>query len=142
MKKKKSSKSKYVVQPRKEQRYFSEEARKSIVAEIEAGHLSKAEAARKYNVSVTSIYNWLHKYCADYESALITITEHVSDSKKNKLLEADLATTYEKLGRSQAENMLLNKIIDIASEHFGMDLKKTFATPRLPNTSTTKKHSQ
>ena len=124
----KSLDSKHKIQKRKERRYFSESARRSIVTEIDAGRLSKAEAARKYDVSQTSIYNWLRKYSKNYEPALLTVTEHLSDSEENKRLESELSKIYEKLGRLQAENMFLSTVIKKAEEHYGVDLKKNSDT--------------
>jgi len=50
-----------------------------------------------------------------------------------------LSEVYEKLGRSQAENMLLHKIIELASEDLGVDLKKTFEKQPLATSTSTKK---
>ena len=136
MKNKKTLKSQKV-KPRKEMRYFSEEARKTIVQEIDDG-LSKAEASRKYKVSQASIYKWIRIYSKNYQAALVTIVEHESDSQKNKTLTAELSKAYESLGRTQTENMLLHKIIELASEHFEMDLKKTFEKKHLPVSTKTK----
>lgn len=129
------------VKPRKEMRYFSEEARKAIVQEVDDG-LSKAEASRKYKVSQTSIYKWMRIYSDTYRAALVTIVEHESDSQKNKTLTTELSKAYESLGRTQTENMLLHKIIELASEHFEMDLKKTFEKKHLPVSIKTKTKSK
>lgn len=110
---------------RSKHRYFSETARKAIVLEIDEG-LSKAEASRKYQVSQSSIYTWLRKYSKKYVATLKVRVEHESDSEKNKALKKELSEVYETLGRSQAENILLHKIVELASEHFEMDLKKNF----------------
>jgi transposase len=141
MKNGKISKSASVVQPRKETRYFSEEARKAIVQEMEKNKMSKAEAARKYKVSQTSIYKWIRQYSAKYQSSLITVVEHQSDSVKNKSLELELEKAYEMLGRLQAEKMLLEKIVDLADEHYETDLKKSFASKHLPSSITNVKKS-
>lgn len=140
MKKRKTLKSQSKAEPRKEKRYFSEEARKAIVLEIDNG-LSKAEASRKYKVTESSVYKWVRKYSPKYTASLVTVVEHQSDSVKNKALEAELAKAYESLGRTQTENMLLQKIIELASEHFEIDLKKTFEKKHLPVSTKTKKTS-
>ena len=124
---------------RKERRYFSKEARKSIVKEIDAG-LGKREASRKYKVSVSAIYKWLHKYSETFQSSLITIVEHQSDSQRNKVLEKELSEAYQMLGRLQAEKMLLDKIIDLADQHFETDLKKSFAKRHLPISTNKRKN--
>lgn len=131
MSKKKNLKIPSKVGPRSKHRYFSESARKAIVSEIDEG-LSKAEAGRKYEVSQTAIYSWLRKYSKTYQATLKVRVEHESDSEKNKALKAELSKAYEALGRSQAENMLLQKTLQLASEHFEMDLKKTFENRHLP----------
>lgn len=118
---------------RSKHRYFSETARKAIVLEIDEG-LSKAEAGRKYQVSQSSIYKWIKKYSKKYVATLKVRVEHESDSKKNKALKTELSKVYEALGRSQAENLLLHKIVELASEHFEVDLKKNFENQHLPIT--------
>ena len=112
-------------------RYFSESARRAIVKEVEEG-LGKSEASRKYQVSQTAVYRWLRLYSDRYERLLVTVVEHESDAKKNKTLEAKLEEVYSLLGRSQAENMFLAKVVELAGEHFKADLKKSFGTPPSP----------
>ena len=112
------------IRPRKEKRFFSEDARKSIVALIDSGQISRAQASRKYQVSKTSIHNWIVKYSKNYQPPLIKVVEHESDSKKNKELEAELSAAYEKLGRLQAQNMYLEEVIKLANEQLEIDLKK------------------
>jgi len=93
---------------------------------LELNDLSKAEAARKYNVSTRSIFKWISQYSDRYKLPLIQVVEHQSDSEKNKILQAELSKTYELLGRLQAENSLLNQIVEQASEHYEIDIKKNF----------------
>lgn len=126
MSKQKSSKSGQAF-PKRERRYFSEAARRAIVKEIEEDNLSKAEAARKYKVSKRSIFKWISQYSDRYSLPLVKVIEHQSDSEKNKALSAELSATYELLGRLKAENMLLHQVVEKASEHYEIDLKKNFA---------------
>lgn len=128
MKQKKSLNTSKSNSVQRERRYFSEAARRAIVKEIETENLSKAEAARKYKVSTRSIHKWIAKYSDKYQPPLVKVVEHQSDSEKNKQLSAELSKTYELLGRLQAQNALLQQIIDQASEHYEIDLKKNFAT--------------
>lgn len=132
----KAVKSKVDVAPRKERRYFSESARKSIVDEIDRG-MSKSEAARKYAVSQTAIYKWIEKYSRTYSPSLVKVVEHKSESDQTKRLKTELNSVYALLGRSQAENTFLNTVIELASGHYETDLKKNFDTKS--STSTIKK---
>lgn len=112
---------------KRDRRYFSESARRSIVEEIENG-LSKAEASRRYHVSQTSIYGWLVKYSKYYEKRLKTVVEHESDSVRLKAVEAELKEVYERLGRERAKSMFFEELVSIAEESLGVDLKKSLDT--------------
>lgn len=129
--------SKSAVSVQRERRYFSESARRFIVEEIDNG-LSKAEAARKYEVSQGSIYVWISKYSTRYKSTLVKVVEHASESNKVKKLEQELEQAYAMLGRVKAEAMFLEKIIEKADEAYKTDLKKNFDGQPLPG-STIKK---
>ena len=124
---KKAVKSQLAAARPKERRFFSEAARKAIIAEVDAG-LTIAEASRKYEVNRRTVHEWRTKYSPNYSPTLVTIVEHESDSERNKKLEAELAELYQSLGKLQASKMLLEKIIDLADQHYQTDLKKTFAS--------------
>jgi hypothetical protein len=125
----------------RERRYFSESVRKLIIEEIDLG-LSKAAAARKYKVSQASIYKWYAMYSKHYQASIVTVVEHVSDSIKVKQLEAELERMYALLGRSKAENLLLQTVIEKADEALGTDLKKNLDTLLLQNFSIKKTPSK
>lgn len=127
MKKSRTSKYQFAGKRAKEQRFFSEAARKAIIAEVDDG-LSIAEAARKYEVSQRSICTWRLKYSATYLAPIRKVVEHQSDSQQNKLLQAELAEVYQLLGQTQAKNVLLEKVIELANQEYSTDLKKTFVS--------------
>lgn len=141
MKKEQTGQLKSAVSVQRERRYFSESARRFIVDEIDNG-LSKAEAARKYEVSQGALYKWIPKYSKRYESTLVKVVEHVSESNKVKKLEAELEQVYALLGRAKAESMLFQKIIEKADEALDTDLKKSFDAKPLPNSMPKKTKSK
>ena len=124
---------------KRDRRYFSESARRSIVEEIENG-LSKAEASRRYHVSQTSIYGWLVKYSKYYEKRLKTVVEHESDSVRLKAVEAELKEVYERLGRERAKSMFFEELVSIAEESLGVDLKKSLDTKSSSSTTAKNDH--
>jgi transposase-like protein len=109
------------------QRYFSPDVRKAIVKEIDAG-LSLAEATRKYEVSRSGIYKWMALYSTSYKKGLVTVVEEVSMTNKVAKLQAELEKVYSLLGQSQAKNIYLEELINVANEHFETDLKKNLET--------------
>jgi transposase len=137
MKYEQSDKAKKALINQRDRRYFSESARRSIVEEIEKG-LSKSEAARRYNVSQTSIYRWVVKYSKYYEKCLKTVVEHESDSVRLKRLEVELKEVYARLGQERARSVFFEELISTAEENLGIDLKKSSGT-KSSSSCTTKK---
>jgi transposase len=127
MEKLQDSKTKKVFNNPRERRYFSESARRLIVEEIDQG-LGKAEAARKHNVSLTSLYKWIALYSKSYQKSLKTVVEHQSDSERAKRLESELKEAYENLGRERSKSMYYEELIRIAESELGIDLKKNLDT--------------
>ena len=123
---KKAAKPKIATYARIERRYFTEYSRKAIVKEIDEGFLTVKQASKKYSVTSRSIYNWLNKYSYLYQTKLVKVIEHKSDSKDNKTLKKELAKAYELLGKTGAKVAFLEKIIEEANAHYQTDIKKTF----------------
>ncbi len=138
---KKVTESTKVVVVQRERRYYSIEARKAVVQEIEKG-LSKAEASRRYEVSERAIYQWISKYSSTYEPCLVKVVEHASQSNKVNVLQAELEKTYELLGRAQAEITFLNQILEMAQSETKIDFKKNYATQRSSDSITAKSKSK
>ena len=124
---KKVTESSKVVVVQRERRYFSVAARQAVVQEIDKG-LSQAEAGRRNEVSQVTIYKWLRQYSKKHEPCLVKVVEHCGEGSKVKRLEAELEKAYALLGRTKAELMFLEQIIQQANEELGCDLKKNTAT--------------
>ncbi len=109
-------------------RYFSEEIRRQTVRDIEDGKCSVTEAGRELGVSVQSVYKWIYKYSRYLVKNKIMVVEDQSESYRTKELEAKIKELEAALGRKSIENDFLKKIIELANEEFGTDLKKNLET--------------
>ena len=118
-------------------RRFSIDAKKAIVKEIDNG-LSKLEASRRYSVSPTTIYKWLDLYSTKFTKPKKVIVQSTDESDSYLQQKAKIDQLYNLLGRSQTEVMFLEKLIELASEEMGIDLKKNFAS-KLSSISSHKK---
>jgi transposase len=114
----------------REKRYFTESAQREVVAEIDKG-LGKSEAARRYQVSEATIYNWVRKHSKTYQKSVVMVVESASARSRVHELEAQLEAAYALLGRASAENLVLSAVIAEASEDLHIDLKKNIETKRL-----------
>ena len=110
-------------------RIFSEEFKKTCVKEYETGQFSVRELSKLYQIKPVIIYRWIHKYSA-YNKRRIKVVE-MADSSKQKL--KDLQKRIDELERVVGQKQLnidfLEKMIEIAKEQYGVDIKKNSGTP-------------
>ena len=106
------------------QRTFSENVRKEIVRKIEKNILTVSEASKDYQVSRTSVYNWVYKYSSLYKKGHRQVIEPMSSSKQIKNLKEKLKELEQIVGQKQIELDFLKKMIEITEDEYGIDIKK------------------
>lgn len=124
-------------------RKFSEEFKKEKVKQLVAKQISIKELSDLYEVSRTAVYQWIYKYSPHYKKGTLQVVQMESEEVKTKSLLLKVAELERALGRKQLEIDFNNKLIELASEEVGYDLKKKHG-PQLsngfdtigPNTST------
>ena len=111
-------------------RKFSEDFKLKIVKEYESGEFSVVEMTKIYDISYQTIYNWIYKY-SKYNKQSIQVVE-MKDSQAHKMMqmEARIKELEQAVGQKQMNIDYLEKMIDLAKEHYGIDIKKT----QTPNT--------
>jgi transposase len=109
-----------------EKRSFSEGLRRQIVGQIERKELRIAEVSREYQVSKAAIYNWLYRYSSTLKKGTRMVMEKDSQEKTNQGLKNRIKELEAALGRKSMEADLFRVIVDLASEEYKTDLKKTF----------------
>lgn len=110
----------------KQTRSFSESLRRQIVGQILRKELTIASVSREYNVSRASIYNWLYLYSSTLKQGIRMVMEKDSQEKLNQELKKQIKELQAALGRKSLEADLFRIIVDLASEEYKTDLKKTF----------------
>ena len=96
------------------------------------------EASRELQVSEQSIYNWLGRYSRYLVKNKTLIVEEKSEAYRSKQLEQRIKELEAALGRKQLEMDLLNKVIELANEEYGTDLKKNSLSRHLNGTGSIK----
>ena len=114
-----------------QRRIFSPEVRKSTVKDIESGKCTVLEANRELSVSVTTIYKWIYKYSRYLKNNKVLVVQEESELYKSKQLEQRLKELEAIVGRKQMEIDFLNKLIEIAGDELGVDIKKNMSNPAL-----------
>lgn len=110
----------------KQTRSFSESLRRQIVGQIVRKELTIASVSREYNVSRASIYNWLYLYSSTLTQGTRMVMEKDSQEKLTQELKKEIKELQAALGRKSLEADLFRIIVDLASEEYKTDLKKTF----------------
>jgi len=124
----------------RQRRVFSEDLKRKIVKEIEQGKANIATVCREYSVSDVSVYKWLHKYSSYLQKGVKVVMELNSEGYRSKELEKRVKDLEAAVGRKQLEVEFLNKLIEIANEQLGIDIKnKSFTPPSTGSESIVKK---
>lgn len=120
-----NSKVKKSLRPR---RIFSEQLKKKIVKDIDEGKTNVTGVSREYQVSAVAIYKWLKKYSAHLHPSTTIVMQMDSEQYRSRELEKKVAELESVIGRKQMEIDYLNKLIELAQEDLGIDLKKNINT--------------
>jgi len=110
-------------------RIFTEEFKKSCVKDYETGQFSVQELSKLFQIQPVLIYRWIHKYSA-YNKRRIKIVE-MADSSKQKLkeLQKRISELERIVGQKQLNIDFLEKMIELARDQYGIDIKKNLDTP-------------
>ena len=105
-------------------RYFSEDFRKKKVSELDKKLTTVSEICKQYEVSHTAVYKWIYKYSLMRKKGIKMVVEAQSDTGKIKALRQHITELEQLLGQKQFEIDFLKKQFEIASDQYGIDLKK------------------
>ncbi len=109
-------------------RKFSDSFRIQKVRELETGKTKVSELCRQYEVSNTSVYRWLRKFGTMKDKEVRLVVETDSDTKQLLALKKRVAELERMIGQKQILIDFKDKMIEIAEETYGVDIKKKFST--------------
>ena len=118
-------------------RNFSEEFKQQKVREVERKQTKVSEICKQYEVSATSVSRWLKKYSSNYMKGIKTIVETESDTKRLIELQAKIADMERIVGQKQLVIDFQNKVIELAEQTYGVDIKKKLQSKPFSGTGTT-----
>lgn len=114
--------------PTRVRRYFSEGFRKDRVREIERGLSTVREVCKAHGVSDAAVYKWLDKYSNTRKKAVVQVVEAKSATRKVMQLKQQVQELHAAVGEKQMQVEFLEKLIELANEQYGIDLKKSTGT--------------
>ncbi len=119
------------------QRHFSDDFKLAKVRELEKRITSIPDICRTYMVSRTSVYKWIYKYSVMAKKQVKLVVEAKSDTQKIKALEERIKELERIVGQKQLLLEFKDKMIEIAEETYGVDIKKKLSSKLSPGTTST-----
>ncbi len=107
--------------------YFTEEFRRSIVAEIESGVLSCAEVSKRYSIrGHSTILKWCRQYGGNQYPIMSRPqkTGVVLKTDQVLLLQNQVKVLERELREARLKQATLETLIDIAERHHSINIKK------------------
>ena len=109
-------------------RHFSDSFKIQKVRELETGKTKVSELCKQYEVSSTNVYRWLNKFGTMKDKKERLIIETDSDTKQLLELKKKVAELEQVIGQKQILIDFKDKMIDLAEEAYGVDIKKKYST--------------
>ena len=118
----------------RKRRSFSEDFKTKKVREIEQKITTIAEVSRQYEVRANNVSRWVKKYGQNQKMGVRTIVETESDTRKLLELKVKVAELERIIGQKQVQIDFKDKMIELAEEAYGVDIKKKFGIKPLSGT--------
>lgn len=110
-------------------RTFSESFKRAKVRELELGKTRIGELCKEYDVSNVSVYKWIAKFGTMKKgNQERIIVEAESDTRQLLELKKRIADLERMIGQKQILLDFKDKMIELAEEEYGVDIKKKFST--------------
>jgi len=109
-------------------RRFSDTFKIQKVREIETGKTKVSEICKQYEVTPANVYKWLDKFGSKKDKKERLIVETDSDTKQLLALKKKVAELERIIGQKQILIDFKDKMIEIAEETYGVDIKKKYST--------------
>ena len=120
-------------------RTFSENFKIQKVREIETGITRISDICKQYEVSTTAVYQWLKKYGIMKDKKERLVVESESDTKELLALKKRVAELERLIGQKQIQLDFQNKMIELAEEAYGIEIKKNYSTEQSSTSGKTEK---
>ena len=104
---------------------YSNAFQQKVVSEIESGELSIGDARRLYDITGNmTIQNWISKLGKTHLLNKVVRIEMKGEKDRVKELEKKVRQLESALADEHIKNIVLESLVDIAREKYGIDLKK------------------
>lgn len=121
----------------RKKRHFSEAFKKARVQELLNKEVRVSEISELYGVSLSAVYKWLYKYSPHHKKGTIQVVQMESEAEKTKKYRSQVRELEAMVGRQQMQLDYLDRLVALASEELGYDLKKNYEAQQLSGSAPT-----
>jgi transposase-like protein len=121
----------------RQNRYFSDGFKRKKVSEIDRNLTTIAEISREYQVSRTSVQKWILKYSDMRKKGVKQVIEARSDTRKIQRLKQHIKDLEQVIGQKQLLIDFQQKVMELAEDEYGVDIKKKFGKKPYSGSGTT-----
>lgn len=122
------------------QRKFSDNFKILKVREIETGQTKVSEICSQYQVAAKNVYLWIDKFGSMKNKKERLVVETDSDTRQLIELKKRVSELERIIGQKQILIDFQDKMIDLAEENYGVDIKKKFFSTPSNISGKTEKH--
>jgi transposase-like protein len=121
-------------------RKFSDNFKIQKVREIETGQTKVSEICSQYQVASTNVYLWIDKFGSMKNKKEHMVVETDSDTRQLLELKKRVSELERIIGQKQILIDFQDKMIELAEETYGVDIKKKFFSTPSNISGKTEKH--
>ena len=111
---------------------YSEAFKRKVIEEIENGRLTQSEAKRKYGIrDQATIHYWIKRSGKKHilnRIMRIEMPEEIQPEAIIKELRTEKQELESALAQTQLKLMAMESLVEVAEEHYKIDIKKKFGT--------------
>ena len=122
-------------------RNFSDSFKIQKVRELETGKTKVSEICKQYEVTGTNVYPWMKKFGTMKDKKERLIVESESDTKQLLALKKKVAELERVIGQKQILIEFKDKMIELAEETYGVNIKKKFSTQQSDTSASTESNT-
>lgn len=110
----------------RQRRIFSDTFKREKVNELVSGNYTISSFCKLWDVSSTAVYRWIQEYTPEHKKRTTMVVQMDSENTKTEELAKKVAKLEQALGQKQMQLDYLEKLIELASKEYDVDLKKNF----------------
>ena len=110
----------------RQRRIFSEEFKREKVQELNAGLYNISSFCKLWEITSPTVYRWIYLYSPEHRKGTTMVIQKESEAHRTSQLLVQVAELERRLGQKQMQLDYLEKLVELASKEYDVDLKKNF----------------